>query len=164
MGHREQAGPIEERDERAIRALYGELLDAWNQCSPDRMAAVFAEDGDVVGFDGSLNSGRAGIASEMGRIFADHATGAYVGRVRDVRPLATGAAILRAVAGTVPAGRTELEPRLNVVQTLVAVRRDGRWCIERFQNTPAQFHGRPDLSESLTEELRQELSATSPAR
>ncbi len=27
-------------------------------------------------------------------------------------------------------------------------------CIALFQNTPAQFYGRPDLSEQLTAELR----------
>ena len=34
--------------------------------------------------------------------------------------------------------------------------RDG-WRIALYQNTPAQFHGRPELSRALTEELRQLL-------
>lgn len=29
--------------------------------------------------------------------------------------------------------------------------------IQLFQNTPAQFHGRPELVEQMTEELRQQL-------
>jgi uncharacterized protein (TIGR02246 family) len=120
---------------------------------------VFAEDGAIVGFDGSQIAGRAAIAAELGRIFADHATGAYVGKVRSVRPLGSGAALLRAVAGMVPAGRSDLEPRLNAVQTLVAERREGTWCAVLYQNTPAQLHGRPELVAELTEELRHELQA-----
>jgi hypothetical protein len=34
------------------------------------------------------------------------------------------------------------------------VRVDGQWRVALYQNTPAAFHGRPDLSEALTAELR----------
>jgi hypothetical protein len=47
---------------------------------------------------------------------------------------------------------------VNAIQTLVAARRDGRWRVELFQNTPAAFHGRPEASEALTAELRGALS------
>ncbi|MDX6719155.1 MAG: hypothetical protein QOJ63_1409 [Solirubrobacteraceae bacterium] len=140
-----------------VRALYRRVLDAWNRASAEDFAAVFAEDGEVVGFDGSQIVGRAAIAAELGRIFADHATGAYMGKVRSVRPLGSGAALLRAVAGMVPAGRSDLEPRLNAVQALVAERREGAWRAVLYQNTPAQLHGRPELAAELTEELRHEL-------
>jgi uncharacterized protein (TIGR02246 family) len=143
--------------ETQIRALYHRVLDGWNRASGEDFAASFAEDGEVVGFDGSQNTGRVAIAEEMGRIFADHATGTYVGKVRRVRSLGSQAAVLRAVAGMVPAGQSDLEPKLNAVQTLVAEQSDDEWRIVLYQNTPAQFHGRPDLVESLTEELRQEL-------
>jgi hypothetical protein len=59
----------------------------------------------------------------------------------------------------VPAGRSDLEPTLNAVQALVAEQREGQWRVVLYQNTPAQFHGRPELVESLTEELRQALKA-----
>jgi uncharacterized protein (TIGR02246 family) len=142
-----------------VRALYRRVLDAWNRASGEDFAAAFAEDGEVVGFDGSQITGRVAIAAEMGRIFADHATGAYVGKVRSVRPLGPQAALLHAVAGIVPAGRSDLEPNLNAVQTLVAERREGSWCAVLYQNTPAQLHGRPQLVAKLTEELREELKA-----
>jgi uncharacterized protein (TIGR02246 family) len=80
-----------------------------------------------------------------------------VGKVRSVRALGSQAALLRAVAGIVPAGRSDLEPKLNAVQTLVAERRAGAWCAVLYQNTPAQLHGRPELVAALTEELRGEL-------
>jgi uncharacterized protein (TIGR02246 family) len=145
--------------ETAVRELYHRVLEGWNRHSAEDFAAPFAQDGEVVGFDGSQISGRAEIAAEMGRIFADHETGTYVGKVRGVRALGSEAAVLHAVAGIVPAGQSDLEPKLNSVQALVAERRDGEWQVVLYQNTPAQFHGRPELVESLTDELRQELQA-----
>jgi uncharacterized protein (TIGR02246 family) len=142
-----------------IRVLFRRVLDAWNRASGDDFAAPFAEDGEVVGFDGSQNSGRARIAEELNRIFDDHATGTYVGKIRSVRLVGADAAVLRAVAGIVPAGQSDIDPKLNSVQSLVAEQRDGEWRIVLYQNTPAQFHRRPDSAESLTEELRAELGS-----
>jgi len=87
--------------------------------------------------------------------FRDHVTAAYVGKIREVRFLTPDVAVLRAVAGMIPPAESDLNPAVNAVQTLVAARRDGRWRIAVFQNTPAAFHGRPELSAKLTEELRQ---------
>lgn len=84
-------------------------------------------------------------------------TSAYIGNVREVRFLSPAVAILRAVVGMVPHGKTDINPATNAIQSLVAVKRNGQWRIALFQNTPAQFHGRPDLVEPLTEELRQML-------
>jgi uncharacterized protein (TIGR02246 family) len=93
----------------------------------------------------------------MARIFADHATGTYVGKVEGVPLLGSDVAVLRAVAGMVPAGQSDLEPKLNAVQRLVAARHEGEWRIVLYQNTPARLDGRPELAERLTEELREEL-------
>jgi uncharacterized protein (TIGR02246 family) len=144
-------------DSEAVRALHEKLLDAWNRGSASGMAALFEDNGNVVGFDGSQLDGRAAIESEMGRIFEDHVTAAYVARIREIRFLTSGVAILRAVAGMIPPGQSDLNPAVNAVQTLVAVRSGEHWRIAVFQNTPAQFHGRPELVVQLTDELRQAL-------
>ncbi|HEY3009233.1 MAG TPA: SgcJ/EcaC family oxidoreductase [Micromonosporaceae bacterium] len=138
----------------SLTALYEAVLDAWNAADADAFAAGFADDGVIVGFDGSQHAGRAEIAKQIGLIFADHRTGRYVGKVRDVRPVGEKGAILRAVAGVVPAGQTDLNPQLNSVQSITAEVRDGRWHIVHYQNTPAALHGRPDLADALTNELR----------
>lgn len=74
-----------------------------------------------------------------------------------MRALGQDVALLRAVAGLLPHGQADLNPAANAIQSLVAVRRDGAWRIALFQNTPAQFHGRPELAEQLTAELRELL-------
>ncbi len=140
-----------------LAALYQALLTAWNRRSAADFAALFAEDGCVVGFDGSQMDGRAAILAELSRIFADHRTGAYVGLVRGVQWLAADAALLRAVGGLVPDGQTDLNPAANSIQGLAAARRAGVWQIVHYQNTPAQFHGRPEQADTLTAELRRLL-------
>jgi uncharacterized protein (TIGR02246 family) len=140
--------------EEAITALYRAILSGWNAADADAFASVFAEDGEVVGFDGSEVRGRAQIAEQMAAIFADHETGSYVGIVREVKALGTEAALLRAVSGVIPAGADDLEPSLNASQSMIARHgRDG-WQVVLYQNTPAQYHGRPEAVAELTAELR----------
>ncbi|MGH2598135.1 MAG: SgcJ/EcaC family oxidoreductase, partial [Dehalococcoidia bacterium] len=131
-------------DGAAVRSLYQSLLDSWNARSADRFAALFDEDGYTIGFDGSLMHGRTEIAAELGRIFADHPTAAYVGKPKLVRLLTPETAVLRAVAGMVPPSRLDINPAVNTMQSLVTTKRDGAWRIAVYQNTPAQFHGRPE--------------------
>jgi uncharacterized protein (TIGR02246 family) len=144
-------------DERAVRALYTDVLTHWNQRNAKGLARLFASDGHVVGFDGSQLDGRRDIESEMARIFTDHQTGRYVGIVREVRFLSQTVALIRAVAGMVTAGQTDLNPAVNTIQTLIAVQENTSWLIAVYQNTPAAWHGRPEAVKALTDELRQHL-------
>jgi len=140
--------------ENAVRLLYDALLDAWNRRDAPGFAGLFTEDGSVVGFDGSQMNGRPGIAAALGAIFKDHPTAAYVPVVREVRYIGGDAALLRAAVGMVPPGGSDINPAVNAVQSMVAVRGKSGWRIALLHNTPAAFHGRPDLAEALTGELR----------
>jgi uncharacterized protein (TIGR02246 family) len=140
--------------ENEVRALYDTLITGWNDHDGTAMAALFADDGVVIGFDGSLSSGQQMIDTEMSNIFADHVTARYAVKVKAVRPLGQHAMILRAIAGLVPPDQTAIRPETNSHQTVVAEDRDGQWRIVLFQNTPGQFHGRPDLAEEMTRELQ----------
>ena len=133
------------------------MLDSWNQRDDHAFAVLFEVKGHLIGYDGSQINGRTAIQAEMGRIFHNHIPAIFVGIVKEVRFPAPGMAILRAVAGMVPRGQTELDPAVNAIQTLVAVKREDNWEIALFQNTPAQFHGRADQTLQLTEELNQTL-------
>jgi uncharacterized protein (TIGR02246 family) len=143
-----------------IRALYASFVDGWNRRSGAAVAAGFADDGDIVGFDGSHHRGRLAIAADLRQIFASHQTPAYVGVVRSVRPMAPGVALLLAHAGMIPAGGNDFDPDLHSVHTLVAIDEGaGRWRISLFQSTPAGWHQHPEAREALTEELRGLLAA-----
>jgi uncharacterized protein (TIGR02246 family) len=143
----------------AVQRLYWSILGGWNAKDATAFAAPFADDGEVIGFDGSQIPGRALIAEEIAQIFADHPTGTYVGIVRSVRRLGDSAALLRAVSGVVPAGKDDINPDLNAVQSVVAQLRNDAWQIVLYQNTPAAFHERPELADALTAELRRELAS-----
>jgi len=140
--------------ENAVRALYTALLEEWNRRDARRFAGLFTEEGSVVGFDGSQMNGRAEIAATLGKIFTDHPTASYVSIVREVRYIGDDTALLRAVVGMVPPGGSDLNPAVNAVQSMVAVRQASGWRVALFHNTPAAFHGRPEMVEQLTEELR----------
>lgn len=140
--------------DRDIEALYHELLACWNRRDATGFAALFAEDGRAVGFDGSAHDGARMIAQDLSRIFEEHRTPAYVGLVREVRLLGADAAIVDAAAGMRREGEADIDPSLNAIQSLVAQRRVDGWRIVLFQNTPAAYHGRPQLAERLTEDLR----------
>lgn len=142
-----------------IRMLYHQLLEHWNNRDSARFAALFTPEANVIGFDGSMMNGQAEIAASLQAIFADHPTAAYIGIIREVRLLNPQTALLRAVAGMVPPGKEGLNPAVNTVQSVIAVQGQTGWSIALYQNTPAQFHGRPELVQQLTDELQQALIA-----
>ncbi|MCP9976919.1 SgcJ/EcaC family oxidoreductase [Actinomadura madurae] len=129
-------------------------MDGWNARDGAAFAAPFRDDGETIGFDGTLHSGRDRIAAQLDAIFADHRTARYIGRVREVRLIGPGAAVLRAVAGMVPPGSSDIDPEANSVQTLTASQLMGEWRVALFQTTPAAYHGRPEAAEALSAELR----------
>ena len=140
-----------------VEDLYRRLIDAWNRRDADGMARLMADEGLIIGFDGTEMRGPKEAGAALARIFADHPTASYVTLVRSVRELTSAAALLHAHVGMVPPGQDDLKPEVNAAQTLVAVRGGEGWRIHLFQNTPAAYHGRPDAVEQLTSELRQRL-------
>jgi uncharacterized protein (TIGR02246 family) len=146
--------PATVTSDREVRRLYEDILLTWNQRDAAGMAALFADDGSLVGFDGSQVDSRSAIDQHLRPIFADHPTAAFVAKIRELRDLAPDVVLVRAVAGLVPPGAADLKPELNMVHSLVAVRTASGWRAALFQSTPAAWHGRPDDAARLTQELR----------
>jgi uncharacterized protein (TIGR02246 family) len=154
-------GPQAENDgEGAARALYSQLLEAWDKRNARNYALLFAGDATLIGFDGSQVNGQLDIGAHVSEVFSHHQTPRYVGLVREVRSVAADVSLLRANAGLIPPGKDDIDPALNAVQSLVAVRKAGAWKIALFQNTPAKFDMHPEQSKALTEELRARVRAT----
>ena len=140
-----------------VQNLYNKLIDAWNRRDAKEMSDQFADQGVQIGFDCSKLIGKEEILTHLTPIFENHPTAPFITKVKKIRSLGTDAAILYAIAGMIPPGKSDIEPAVNAHQTLVAVKKNNGWQVELFQNTPAQFHGRPELVEEMTEELRQLL-------
>lgn len=146
-------------DERAVRALYTDLLRCWNSEDAAGFASLFVADGTIIIFDGTLLSGRAEIAAQFGTIFKRFDTPTFVQIVRQVRLISHDIAILYGAVGMYSLPELLINPTLNAVQTLLAQRRDGGWGIVHFQNTRADFPGRPDLVAAMTRALQREADA-----
>jgi uncharacterized protein (TIGR02246 family) len=137
-----------------IASTYAKLLAAWNAQDAAGMAALFAEGGAQVGFDGSEAQGPQTIRQQLEPIFRDHPTKRFVHVVREVRQVTADVVMLRAIAGMVPRDSLELDESKNVVQSLVVRKEAAGWRIVLFQNTPARLDGRPEAVAAMSEELR----------
>ncbi len=123
-------------DEAAVRGLYRRLMDGWNRGSGDAFAAAFAEDGDLVAFDGTRLRGRQEIAPFHQELFDRWLKGTRLtGRIESVRFLSPDVALIHAVGSTVMRGKSEPSPERDSIQTLVATKREGEWRIAAFHNT-----------------------------
>src|SRR5688500_11298481 len=105
---------MSDTDRSEILALFRGVFDAWNLRDASGMAGRFDEDGELIAFDGSELRGRVAIESELRRIFSDHPTGTYVASVRDVDQLHPAIAVVRAVAGLVPPGQGDIDPKTEM--------------------------------------------------
>lgn len=140
-------------EEAQIEKLYLSMIEGWNQRDSQKMAAAFDDEGLIIGFDGTHHCGAQDIEESIGRIFHDHATPLYLIKVKSIRFLTADVAQLEAIAGMIPPGKKELDPKLNAFQVMTAIRRSRRWVIAHLQNTPAQLQGQPEAVEALSQAL-----------
>jgi uncharacterized protein (TIGR02246 family) len=123
-------------DDVAVRALYQQLMDAWNEGSAEAYAELFAEDGVLVGFDGTAFEGRQEIVAFHQPLFEKWLKGTrLVGDVTRVQFLVPNVALMHAIGGTILRGKSKPHPSRASIQTLVAVQNHGEWKLAAFQNT-----------------------------
>ena len=127
-----------------VEELYQRTIEAWNKRDADALAELFILDGEAVGFDGSTYTGRGAIGERMRAIFAQHETPPYTAKIQGVTTVTTDVAIVRAIAGMIPKGKSDFDPKLHAQMRLTAVLRGGDWRIALLQTTPAQYHEEPD--------------------
>ena len=137
-----------------VEELYANLMDAWNKRDAKAFEELFIVDGDLVGFDGTQVHGQGNVGEHLRSIFGEHPTLKYVYRITGVTQVSTDVAIVRAIAGMIPPGATDLDPKLNAIHRLTAVHRGGAYRCALFQCTPARLDRRPQELEQLTADLR----------
>jgi uncharacterized protein (TIGR02246 family) len=120
-------------DERAIRALHGQALDAWGAGNGKAFAAPFSDDALFIGFDGSVMRGREQIAATHQDVFDRWMKGTrLVEEQTEVRFVDPDVAVVHTLGGTVMRGKSEPTPERDSIQTLVAVRDAGGWSFVSF--------------------------------
>jgi uncharacterized protein (TIGR02246 family) len=81
----------------------------------------------------------------------------FVDKIRRIRFLTSDIALVVAVGGTVMAGQSDIDPERNSIHMLVAIKQNAKWYFTAFQNSRAQYTGRPEQAQELTDEVRQLL-------
>jgi uncharacterized protein (TIGR02246 family) len=143
-----QPPSLQSTGEAVIRALHQQMMDAWNKGSGEVYAAPFAEDDDLIGFDGTHFKGRQEIASFHQRLFDTHLKGTrLIGKVTSIRFLSPEVALMYAVGETVMRGKSTPSPERDSIQTLVATRRGG----DRRSISVSSGHACSTRSQSLAE-------------
>lgn len=141
-----------------IEELYKKLINAWNIADAREMSNLFSLDGVMIGYDGSLEVGREGMFEHLRPVFESHRTATFVYKVKEVSFLNENTALLRSIAGMIPPDQSTINPSVNTHHTLVVELKEEKWQIRLFQNTPALFHGRPELVDQMTKELEETLN------
>jgi uncharacterized protein (TIGR02246 family) len=123
-------------DEAAIQAVLAASYKAWDAGDADAMVADYTEDATAI-IPGSLRGSRAVIRDSMAAAFA--------GRLKDtstynkqlsIRFLGEDAAIVVSESAVLFGGATEAPDAAKVNATWVFERRDGRWLIAAYHNSP----------------------------
>ncbi|MEO6488396.1 MAG: SgcJ/EcaC family oxidoreductase [Ferruginibacter sp.] len=140
-------------DEISALEIYLRLLDACNEQDAHKFGHLFSGTAYLIGFDGTQMIGQSQVEGALKKIFANHNTGKYKAKVRDIRHLDRHCLLLFAITGIIPTGGNLIDPTKIAFQSMVVCKSSAGWFIELFQNTPAEFQGRPDEIEVFTNEL-----------
>ena len=123
------------QDEREIRALVDRMFDSWGRGDADAYHADFTDDADYVSFDGSRRGKADSIASHA-NLFPTVLYGSRLtGQVESVRFVTPDVAVVHLLGSIVEGWRQQPRKRRLSRQTMVVVRRDGRWQVTAFHNT-----------------------------
>jgi uncharacterized protein (TIGR02246 family) len=123
-------------DEAAIQAVLADSYKAWDAGDADGMVADYTEDATAV-LPGSLRDGRDAIRQSMAESFAGPLRGSSTwNRQLSIRFLGADGAIVLSEAAILFPGETEVPESRKVNATWVFEKRDGRWLIAAYHNSP----------------------------
>ncbi|GGV19455.1 hypothetical protein GCM10010495_38170 [Kitasatospora herbaricolor] len=128
-------------DEAAIEAVLADSYRAWAAGDADAMVADYTEDATAV-MTGSLRDGRDVIRRSMALGFEGPLKGSSTRNRRlGIRFLGEDGAIVVSESGILFAGESEVPDPRKVNATWVFERRDGRWLIAAYHNSPVLAPG-----------------------
>ena len=128
-------------DEAAIQAVLADSYKAWEAGDADGMVADYADEATAI-MPGSLRGSREVIRDSMALAFAgplkDTST---VNKQLSLRFVGPDAAIAVSESGILFPGQTEVPEAAKVNATWVFEKRDGRWLIAAYHNSPVLAPG-----------------------
>ena len=128
-------------DQAAIAAVLVDTYKAWEAGDADGMVADYTADATAI-LPGSLRAGRDVIRESMALAFAGPLNGTSTyNKQLSLRFVGRDAAIVVSESGIVFGGQTEVPDAGKVNATWVFEKRDGRWLIAAYHNSPVLAPG-----------------------
>ena len=143
-------------DIKAIEKLYNGMINCWNNSKVDKNADHFSTEVTIIDFDGTAVNGKVEIEEYLNGVLMKHEPLFHTTIIRSIRFITDDVCILETAVGTFFHDKEDIDPSLNMVQTVIVKKKNNSWLIEQLQNTPAAFHCNPELTIKLTEEIRNE--------
>ena len=123
-------------DEAAIEAVLGDSYKAWEAGDADGMVANYTADATAI-MTGSLRDSRDVIRQNMALGFEGPLKGSSTyNKQLSIRFVGRDGAIVVSESGILFAGETEVPDPRKVNATWVLEKRDGRWLIAAYHNSP----------------------------
>ena len=128
--------PSEEAKEAPIRALYKQIVDAYNRGDAAGASALFTTDGALIAGDATRYVTPPEIERFLSQLHAKLPKGAqFIATVTDVRFASPDIAVLTSEGGWLFPGESAVSDKNQGIHTLVAVRQEGAWRAALFQRT-----------------------------
>ncbi|OPG10454.1 DUF4440 domain-containing protein [Streptomyces sp. GKU 895] len=124
-----------------MQAVLAKSYAAWEAGDADGMVADYTPDATAI-MTGSLRGSRENIRAGMAQAFAGPLKGSSTSNKQlSMRFLGADAAIVVSESGILFPGQTELPDAAKVNATWVFERRDSRWLIAAYHNSPVLAPG-----------------------
>jgi uncharacterized protein (TIGR02246 family) len=125
-------------DEAAINAVLGEMYDAWANNDADGFVQYYTDDATAI-LPGSFRGSRQVIRDLLAAGFDGHLKGSStVDKQVSLRFVGQDAAIAISEGGIVFPGESAVPEARKINATWVFEKRDGRWLVAAYHNSPAQ--------------------------
>lgn len=125
-------------DEAAIKAVLDDAYKAWDVNDADAFVSDYTEDAIAI-MPGSFRDSREAVRQGMAQSFEGPLKGSSTyNKVHSIRFLGDDGAIVVSESGILFGDETEVPEPRRVNATWVLEKRDGRWLIASYHNSPKQ--------------------------
>jgi uncharacterized protein (TIGR02246 family) len=130
------AAAMSSTEQAEIAAVPARMVAAWAAHDAKAFADLFTQDGTMI-LPGVYKKGREEIREFMAAGYAGPYQGTRVtGSPIEIKPLADGAVALLTMGGVLEPGQAELSDKAAIRASWILVRRDDRWQLAVYQNSP----------------------------
>lgn len=129
-------------DRAAISAMLQEMYEAWEDNDADGFVRCFNEDATSI-LPGSMRGSRKVIRDLMAEGFEGRLKGTSTeDKMLNLRFVGTDAAVANCESGILFPGETSVPEDRKIYATWTFEKRDGRWSVAAYHNSPVQMPAR----------------------